>query len=1256
MKISKLLVLSTLSLFSLSVSAADLITREEPVKPEVPEDAPTLVTSDILASIDKTAAQFEVGKYYVIYNLGAQKYFSQGNNWGTRASVSDNPILVRFSYPNGILPSENTLLLNDYCIKNKAWKLAFFDSETYMYVDRGSQANYFWQVVSQGDNVYRLQASPTNPSLNPKAYPGYVGQDPKVEVNNSNNTSINLENTYPLSPFMQTGNIDWVFYEVTQGAEYAQELTAYETALNAYTFSSALKTQIEAAEAEGIDVAEAVAVYNNLYATAEDIDNATVALMTARLQQEAEGASLENPVDLTAQMLVNPTYDSNATTGWSGSSPGYGSGAAEFFNTTFNYYQKVRGAAKGVYTVKVQGFYRAGDGWANVKDAYSRKDVRNVKLFTAVGEDTIYTNLMNAFDDASDQQLGIGGDGGERECEGLWIPNNMEGAAGYFSEGHYVNSLVFGVDNGGSVNIGLFKTVGVGSDWTMFDNWSVEYVGAEPEAWQYWVSGVKAALDLPTDGYTAAYMEALGAIDTNVSDYEEANTAVTALREAFEALTLNVSLWQQLSELREKALGFVADARTEQKPDGKYDPTLCAQLNRLCQEAQRAIAQRQWLNEDIQEKIDAINAQILKVQLTPVGSDIDMTELLTNPDFSTGDFTGWVKTGGSGNYAVGSNCAEAWNSSEFDLHQTVEGAPVGVYRISVQGFYRYGRGDVAWNAYMSQTVDYVKPGGAPVFIYLNSKKTPFMNVYDEFVQADTTFYTSGYQEVEDGLYQFPNTMASAAEAFALGKYTQSAYGLVQKQGDSFTVGVTGVSNQLGDSWVIFDNFKLTFMGFDAQVVGEVLESEVTNKEAVLETAIGKSVYAMVQEKIDEAKALLTKDGEGKYTANGSVMFEKLNELFELDDTIRASQAVMAELTAAMKKLNDAMAKYENTCSETAMGLADALYEDIDGRMEEHDIDDSEVEDLIKQINDAIVDLKIPDIKMDVNDDNPYDMTLVIESYDYSTNTGWSQTAGHNTDLEVAELFSETGAAYNYYQDLSVPAGTYEVSVQAFYRFGLPDVDYKAKDSIGTSCAYLYAIGADSVVSSVALKRLYMAAQESSYLDEGWAWAVPYVEFKEATYYAEGDSIPEGKNVGDVKEPAVEEQLGIMVPNTMTTAAAIFAEENDEDFDGEPVFTENRIITKVGADKKLRIGLVKNSGTAKDWTFFDNWKLIYYGENSAKEISDDPSAVKSAKTIGTVKVERFSVAGNKVSAAQRGLVIEKRILSDGTVQIRKTYRK
>ena len=99
MKLSRLMVLSALWLTGLGANAADLIER---VAPEAPATIPSFVEGLSLDQVAKSPATFQVGKNYVLYNVGEQTYFSQGCAWATQACASATvPIVVNFYLPEG---------------------------------------------------------------------------------------------------------------------------------------------------------------------------------------------------------------------------------------------------------------------------------------------------------------------------------------------------------------------------------------------------------------------------------------------------------------------------------------------------------------------------------------------------------------------------------------------------------------------------------------------------------------------------------------------------------------------------------------------------------------------------------------------------------------------------------------------------------------------------------------------------------------------------------------------------------------------------------------------------------------------------------------------------------------------------------------------------------------------------------------------------------------------------------------------------
>jgi hypothetical protein len=176
----------------------------------------------------------------------------------------------------------------------------------------------------------------------------------------------------------------------------------------------------------------------------------------------------------------------------------------------------------------------------------------------------------------------------------------------------------------------------------------------------------------------------------------------------------------------------------------------------------------QLTNAELLALIAEKKAAIVEAQkhFSPTAENLDMTYMLENPTFNTNDWTGWTREAISGgNVGVGEGCAEAWNNGSFDIYQIIEDVPVGIYKLTVQGFY-------------------------PSYAYMNP----------------------------NGAY-FPNIFRDAVVAFNAGMYTKEVTFEVTTEGQDLRVGVKGASNQGGDSWFCFDNFKLFYSGLSGTTTG-----------------------------------------------------------------------------------------------------------------------------------------------------------------------------------------------------------------------------------------------------------------------------------------------------------------------------------------------------------------------------------------------------------------------------------------------------
>lgn len=390
MRISKLLVSGVLLLVAGSTQAAVVGgVRQKPVP-------------------EKTA--FQYGEAYYLYNVGSQKYFLGDNDWKTRASVGETGWKVRFSKfvaEEGEAWDGKTVLFEDSVLNGNSkgkWLKVWFTTSSDatsgsayldggLYTDFNNQKDYYWTILPQADNIYRFAASESNPNYFADSIPGlakgpvYVGFNKKAESDTRVYAFLNDDNA-----------VDWYFVS-------AEAYKANQALLGLYHLAQQLKAQIDLAKSKGIDVAAWTAIYENESSTEEQLKAAIEEAKTAISKAEESSVDANHPIDKTS-LLTNPGYD-DGNNGWAGDAPGFGYGAAEHYNKTYNSYQKITGAANGVYALSLQAFYRAG--WcANSYDNFNKKINDLAKLYAVAGNDTVMTSIMNAFADARDSRIGTG--------------------------------------------------------------------------------------------------------------------------------------------------------------------------------------------------------------------------------------------------------------------------------------------------------------------------------------------------------------------------------------------------------------------------------------------------------------------------------------------------------------------------------------------------------------------------------------------------------------------------------------------------------------------------------------------------------------------------------------------------------------------------------------------------------------------------------------------------------------------------------
>ena len=192
---------------------------------------------------------------------------------------------------------------------------------------------------------------------------------------------------------------------------------------------------------------------------------------------------------------------------------------------------------------------------------------------------------------------------------------------------------------------------------------------------------------------------------------------------------------------------------------------------------------------------------------------VDMTSHIVNPNYDNNDNEGW--SGTTPLFRTYTN-AEHYNKT-FDTWQDITDLPNGVYKLSVQGFYRpsnSGRWDYESGDTPQYAVFYATNG-------IDSLISPIPNIH-----RDT-----------DDSESLPNNMQQASEAFAAGKYVTTLHFVVSDH--RVRIGIAQ-NEKAGDTdWVSWDNWQLTYYGNEGEAsfngaVKEMIDDNLTRFDTITE--------------------------------------------------------------------------------------------------------------------------------------------------------------------------------------------------------------------------------------------------------------------------------------------------------------------------------------------------------------------------------------------------------------------------------------
>ena len=565
-------------------------------------------------------------------------------------------------------------------------------------------------------------------------------------------------------------------------------------------------------------------------------------------------ALADGTTDNVTGLMVNPNF-AGSNDGWTKTGDGDfkndGTRVSEVWNgQNWEVYQEISNLPQGSYKITMQGFYSPSSGNEN-------------NWHEGWGQEGDETNNILGYlfgNDASEPLLHVTACPQEENvaenCEevtwtddaslaGKWLCHGKNSAQEIFEQNseNYLNATTCYVGEDGKLRIGV-KMSGVswGQAWVIFDNFQVEYLGADN------MEGAQTALD-------ALVREANGMLASEVLTTQEAkdglNKAIEAAsavgeltpevyKEQTEALNAAIKFGQESMDAataledkvtaHDKKLSGTGEASYEEYSntegyDELYDLTIEI-FDKI--DGEGIFTTLDEIN-DYSVRLDKTYSKMLSghIDFTTANKDepVDATGLIVNPSFQTktendkGEIVdaasadGWLVESLKGGSGVKDAKVYEIFSDSSEVYQPLYNAPAGYYRVVMNGFYRAG-GFIDAGVARRDSAD---AQNAELFVKCGdgnwSEKLPsiFEHVSElKYDVSDVALPDSLFPK-SDMLYHFiVDQPAGAALAFEDGEYECDTYFYVG-EGEEPVLGVRK-TGMLTNDWSCFDNFRLYYYG------------------------------------------------------------------------------------------------------------------------------------------------------------------------------------------------------------------------------------------------------------------------------------------------------------------------------------------------------------------------------------------------------------------------------------------------------------
>ena len=317
-------------------------------------------------------------------------------------------------------------------------------------------------------------------------------------------------------------------------------------------------------------------------------------------------------------------------------------------------------------------------------------------------------------------------------------------------------------------------------------------------------------------------------------------------------------------------------------------------------------------SDEIRNAALALDSEVLGVitENASPSNPVDLTHYFVNPNFCGG----WKITQGS---ATVSGSEEEFYERAFDMYQEITGFPAGKYTLKAQGFERPKAND-SGAAY--------KAGTETIYarLYANSEvfsehSMPFNSLYKHKLSGEGT--SNGY----------PNNKSSGQRAFSLGYYEMELAEIMLAEDDVLTIGAKSDFRQ-SYYWVMLDNFRLEYLGFDADEVVALAQQQITVAQELLDSKMQNVVRNNLTSALDQMQGVL--DAEPLELSD---LYEAYDQLLVATDAAEISVFAYDDLQIAIdsaKVVYDDGTGNEASALQNSINTAEAMSNNFDAELDD----------------------------------------------------------------------------------------------------------------------------------------------------------------------------------------------------------------------------------------------------------------------------------------------------------------------------------